>query len=808
VNLLDEVTRYLDAGLRPIPVKAKGKAPDLTEWHEYQRRPPTSAEIARWFSSSIRNVGTVVPSGIIVVDFDGGKEAEALLVAAGVTLPENAPRVQSGSGGYHVYLRLPAGVKDFAKLPGSKFLHSVDKDGKPCKPFVEILTINNFVVLPPSIHPNGKPYKWVVELEETIPDAPPELLKLIDEKRGIVVKKPSKSKAGNEPGWVEELSRGTGPGTHDDAMTKLAGHYLRKRLSVANVIDIIASGYGKRSWQVPGVAHTIPMVDIERVVKSVQRAEARKSEISESEFQMLGYDHEIYYYLSRATGQVVQLTARNHDKHNLLRLASLRYWEAHFGGEKGINWQGAQALLLEAQHNVGIFSHNRFRGRGAWWDESAGAVMHTGGSLVTKERSIPIKELPLGRYIYELSEPLDISIGDSLKIDDARQIIEIFESLSWEHPHHARLAAGWCVIATVCGAVDWRPHVWISGPSGSGKSWTVDHLIKRLLGNLALSAQSTTTEAGLRQTLGHDARPVIFDEAEAEGQRDDIRMANVLGLIRQASSETGGSILKGSADGFARTYRIRSCFAMSSINVSAYQAADRNRITILEMKTPEENRDSAFAALCARVAETFTDRFIDGFRARCVRMIPVIRQNAHIFSIAASGKIGNRRLGDQVGTLLAGAYTLLSDDVINPIEAAELLEDQDLTQQRELKEEKDEADLLAHIMQAVTKVGTVRGFIDCNVSTLVQASMIPVEGQEIAARDAINALALLGLKTNEEGLVIANTHRGVRRLLEGTHWGKDWGRVLKRLPNVRLSGLVRIGEVVCRGVLIPWGTIK
>lgn len=815
--MLNEALRYLAAGLKPIPVHPRKKNPFLDSWREYQKRSPTEAELAAWFpldkgdDEPTINIGTVVPAGWLIVDFDGGKAAEALLVAAGVVLPENTPRVMSGSGGYHAYLRLPAGVRDFAKVPGAKFLHATDADGKPCKPFVEILTINNFVVLPPSIHPNGKAYEWVVDLDGNVPEIPASLLELIARKRGSPVETAVKTgKSKNDPGWVEELSKGTGPGTHDDSMTKLAGHYLRKRLSVANVIDIIASGYGKRSWQVPGVPHVIPLADIKRVVESVARAESRRSDVDESEFQCLGYDHEIYYYLSRSTGQVVELTARGHDKNNLLRLASMRYWESKFGGEHGVAWQGAQSFLMEAQHKIGIFDHDRFRGRGAWWDEEAGAVMHTGDFLIAGEVSSPIKSLAPGRYVYEMSKSLDVSIGDPLTVDQARNVMEIFECLSWEHPHHARLAAGWCVVATVCGAVEWRPHVWISGPSGSGKSWTVDHLIKRLLGNLALSAQSTTTEAGLRQTLGHDARPVVFDEAEADGQRDDARMANVLGLIRQASSETGGAILKGSADGMARTYRIRSCFAMSSINVSAYQAADRNRISILEMKVPDGEqtvRDAAFGALCARVAGTFTDRFVDGFRARCIRMIPIIRANAQVFAVAASGRIGSRRLGDQVGTLLAGAYSLLSDEPVTPELAAELMEDQDLTQQKALKEENDERSLLDHLLQYLCRIPTNSGTVERTVASLAHIARGRLQDQ-VVERDAADALALLGIKAVEEGVVIANSHRGVKKALEGTHWTKDWGRVLRRLHGAKLSGLVRISGVVCRGVMVPWDVVE
>ena len=823
MNLLDEASRYLAAGLRPIPVMPGRKCPGdragmwgerhptQKDWKTFQRRAPTEAELATWFADDSVGMGTVIPAGLIVVDFDGGKPAEDLLTAAGVVLPPQAPKVRSGSGGYHAYMRLPAGMRDFAKLPGAKFLHSAGADGKPCKPFVEVLTVNNFVVLPPTVHPeSGRRYEWVVELDGPIPEAPAALLDLIAKHRGVAAPTKSRTASGNEPGWVEELSKGTGPGTHDDSMTKLAGYYLGRRLSVSQVIDIIDSGYGRRSWQVPGVAHRIPMADIKRVVESVSRAEASKSSVTECDFQTLGYDHDVYFYLSKETGQVVELTARNHDKHNLQRLASLRHWDRQFGGEHGVCWDAAQAALLAAQHKVGIFDMDRFRGRGAWWDEELGSVMHTGSHVITGGKAIPVRELPRGRNVYELDKPLDIGMADPLCAHQAKEVLDILNMLNWEHPHHGRLAAGWAVAAAICGALEWRPHVWFSGPTGSGKSWMMDSIIKPLLGNLALVTQSETTEAGLRQTLRHDARPVIFDEAEAQGQRGDTRMANVLALIRQASSETGGTIIKGGADGAAKTYSIRSCFAMSSINVSAYQAADRNRITVLELRIPEgkaqAERDAAFAALCDHVNATLTDKFCAGFRARCLTMIPTIRRSAALLSVAASGAIGSRRLGDQVGALLAGAYSLISDEPPTPQLARELVEAQDMTQQVEIRSASDEFGLLSHMLEAVVPVAGAHGRVDRSLASLVRECRDAIESQGAIQepRDSADALALVGVKATPRGLVVANSHRGVRKLLEGTHWGKDWARVLRRIRGAEASGVVRIGDVVARATTVPW----
>src|SRR3546814_6554229 len=96
-------------------------------------------------------------------------------------------------------------------------------------------------------------------------------------------------------------------------------------------------------------------------------------------------------------------------------------------------------------------------------------------------------------------------------------------------------------MAVICVALNWRPHVWLTGRSGSGKSWLLDNVIRPLIGAIAVYCQSNSTEAGIRQTLATDARPVLFDEAESEDAKAQVRIQQVLELAGQSSSETGRS---------------------------------------------------------------------------------------------------------------------------------------------------------------------------------------------------------------------------------------------------------------------------
>jgi len=219
----------------------------------------------------------------------------------------------------------------------------------------------------------------------------------------------------------------------------------------------------------------------------------------------------------------------------------------------------------------------------------------------------------------------------------------------------------------------------------------------------------------------------------------------------------------------------------------------------------QAKRDEAFAGIVADVGRLLTDKYVAAFRSRAVMMIPTIRHNAEVFAVAASGIIGSRRLGNLVGTLLAGAYSLVEDGVITPEEAAELLKDRDFTQQKDNKEVNDEQELIDHIMQTTIKVPVTHGTVERTAARLTEVSQ--GEQDEVSSKDATDALALIGIKAMSDGVVIANKHKGIKKLVEGTHWSKDWGRVLRRIQGATLSGVVRIGSIACRGVLVPWRAV-
>lgn len=527
-------------------------------------------------------------------------------------------------------------------------------------------------------------------------------------------------------------------------------------------------------------------------------------DIADAPFQVLGYNQGSYYYLPRGSRQVVDLRSEQHTKLKLMSLAPLQYWEAAYASNTGVKWDLAANALMRQAELVGVYDTSRIRGRGAWWDKDH-AVLHLGDQLVANGQAIPVASAPPGRYIYEASPRMAIESADPLPVDDANRVMQLTELINWERPISARLLAGWCVIAPICGAVTWRPHIWLTGPAGSGKTWIIDGIVRRLLGDVGLSVQSETTEAGLRQTLGHDARPIVFDEIEGEDERARMRVSNILALARQASSETGATIIKGSSSGVAKTYRIRSAFAFSSIGVGLSQHADNTRVSVLSVERDDTPGRPARFAASAALAASLTDDYVQRFIARSIHMVPTIRANAATFAAAGAEVIGSQRLGDQIGALLAGAYSLYQDDAITPDVARAWVAEQDWSEQRSVHDSTDESRCLQRILEHVVRVQAEHFMGDRSVSELILIGVGKKE-DKIKPREAQEHLARIGIRAVDADahFTVASSHGALERILSGTAWVKGWPRLLRRLAGATATAAaVRFGSIRARGVEIP-----
>ena len=364
------------------------------------------------------------------------------------------------------------------------------------------------------------------------------------------------------------------------------------------------------------------------------------------------------------------------------------------------------------------------------------------------------------------------------------------------------------MIAPLCGALNWRPHIWLTGAVGTGKSWVFKNIVRRLMENIALAVQGETSEAGLRQMLGHDALPVVFDEADGEDRRSQDRMQSVMALMRAASADDGGVMAKGTAGGNAVTYKIRSCFAFASVAVQVAQQSDRTRVTILGLvRDDKPNRKERWAELQKLHLDIMTNEFVRGVQARSVQMLPIILENARTFSAAAATVVGEQRAGDQLGAMLAGAYSLHSDNRITLEAAIKWLEERDLDEERSLDKTRDEILLVSYLLEQMTTVEGAFTKYERNVGELVAIASYIQQG-DIQAETAHDRIKRLGIKVDGDYMVISNTADWVRSKLLNTPWSKNHHKILLRIEGAKAFDTTRFGAgIQTRAVGIPLGVI-
>ena len=531
-------------------------------------------------------------------------------------------------------------------------------------------------------------------------------------------------------------------------------------------------------------------------------------------FVCLGFDDGIFYYQPNATGQVTALARGSHTGTNLVNIAPLPYWETLYPSKTGVNWLAAASSLFDAQARVGIFSPDRIRGRGAWWDAGR-SVLHLGDRLLVDGTLQAITKATRSRYHYQRLAAIDLPVGLE-PLDDllGAELIDIASRFHWEVPASGLLLAGWIALAPICGALQWRPHVWLTASAGSGKSAILDRYIGPMLESLALFPEGNTTEAFIRQQLRADAVPVVFDEAESNEKADRQRIQNILSLARVASSSGRGVIGKGGADGTAQSFTIRSMFLLCSISTALKQGADQSRFAQLTLRNPsfmpKPERIAHWSALDAAITEICTAHNGHRLLLRMVRQIPIIRDSVAVFRRAAAERFDSQRQGDQYGTLLAGAWSLMNSRPATIDDAYQLIDGNDWEPYRE-QTEADERRCIQAILQHQVRVESEERICTRTLGELVEITARHRLDNQVTTRQALDALSRHGLKINDDQnrLLVSHTAKAIAIILRETAWGSGWSTVLSRLPGAERVAAVRFSGAgaVSRAISLQIGDL-
>lgn len=506
------------------------------------------------------------------------------------------------------------------------------------------------------------------------------------------------------------------------------------------------------------------------------------------EFAIMGYDHGTVYVFVHKKRQLMELTSASMGGAGLLQIASLQWWEHNFPSDSGkakFDTMAAANFLIQVAQERGIFDPDRVRGRGAWYDEGR-IVYHHGDHLTVDGTSTDITAIK-SRHIYELKRPMPGPADKELTSDEGEYLLDVATKFRWHTPGSAALLAGWVALAPVCGAMPWRPHVWLTAEAGGGKSTALNQYVHWLLGGVDVFVDgSKSTEPGIRQKLHCDARPVLIDEAESNEEKDALRMQNILALIRQSSTESGAQTYKGTAGGEALTFHVRSMFCLASIQVALKQKADIDRITVLALRSPTEAEKASsgeeWRTLRSHLDKLHEDETLPArLMRRSLNLLPITLQNVRVFSDAAADRFGRQRDGDQLGTLLAGAWSLISAQVATREQALEMIDRYDWEEHRDQSDSNEAHKALSALMEAHIRID--RG-IEVTVYELLCAAIgKPAGTVDMSADVASGFLQRYGLKVKANYLLLQNSSIELKRLMGGTGFEADLRGSLMRVPG-------------------------
>lgn len=523
-------------------------------------------------------------------------------------------------------------------------------------------------------------------------------------------------------------------------------------------------------------------------------------------FKCLGFennDQNLFVFFVYRTNVIVKLSAGGITSANVLQIAPMKYWEDNYpkntraGGVK-YDINVIADTLISTCSKIGFFNESKIRGRGAWKDGDD-IVIHCGDTLIVNGKYTKFSDHK-SKYIYEAGQELGFSLVEPLNKTEANKLIILLERLNWARSINSRLLAGWIVIAPICGALRWRPHMWLTGPAGSGKSWIMSNIVKRLMDEICVHAQGETTEAGIRQTLRADARPVILDEAESEDIKGLQRTQTNITLARSASTSDSGNIIKGSSGGSAYQFDIKSCFAFASIGANLMQRSDISRITVLEIKPDiSSQKQERWKETLAFYNENITDEYVKAFLSRSIALLPVILKNAKTFSNAAAAELDNQRTGDQLGALLAGAFSLTSSKIISFEDARNWIKERDWSEERMAEGTRDEIKVIHAIMNSETTVETLQGKYTRTVGELVVNARGDAMGPDdymITSQLAHNALKRIGLKLEGQMVLISDNSDFIRRALSQTAYSRNYHTMLVRIVGSSKIDGVTFGSFI------------
>jgi len=489
----------------------------------------------------------------------------------------------------------------------------------------------------------------------------------------------------------------------------------------------------------------------------------------------------------------------------------------------------AMVISNDCSAKGGFRDEERIFGTGVWLADDGTVVVNTHNAVYmgngeTIERfDENRKEIYLGNGSMTPPDFLEVSDEDYWRV--CGKIDDDLDTWTWDDPvMGSMLVMGWMVMSVFLGMVERRPHTWIVGPRGSGKSRLLSYIRSVLAGYVKHTDMgASVTEAGIRQALQDSCFPFILDELEKENTDNGHKMSTaidqVLKIMRSAYSASS-KVIKGTADQRGIEFRIQTSVMAASIAEPALEPADRTRVVMVKLKPRQGAGGKPPKNLSREEAATFFWGTIQRW-GQFQRIYNVVMERWDDLAGTLISGDGDGREAETFGTILAASMLLVRNIQTEEhiLKALTEMLTRIRAQLEDVREGTAEHDIILGTI--LTQNVTVEyhevddeGHERINRETRAVGQLVVnlVNGGQ--SSDEVRALAQIGLRVmNKDGqqyLAVAVRHSGLAGLLRGTRYNKDgaWAGGLKDVPGAICKHSTRISGRKENCHLIPVSELR
>lgn len=259
-DFLDNALMYAKLGLPVFPIKPKGKNP-LTQ-HGFKDASTDPDQIRAWWKQwPGANIGISTEHiAVLDIDVDPSKGIDGNRTLAGIrdafgTIPVDTWTAVTGRGGSHLF---------YKPIAGQDLRSGANVFGRG----LDLRAQGGYVVVPPSIHPNGNRYEWITPPASMEMASFPTQLILAMRKKHEHERKTSKSGSNANAPFRS--------GERNDRMFKLAVNAHKNGATGEAIRDLLVS-QNKIACDPP-----LPDKELEAILKSATSYEGAKPELSDT----------------------------------------------------------------------------------------------------------------------------------------------------------------------------------------------------------------------------------------------------------------------------------------------------------------------------------------------------------------------------------------------------------------------------------------------------------------------------------------------------------------------------------------------